>query len=196
MCDSNCSDGCTKGFLNEKELIAISALVGNVTYATNNTYLFPNMRFTETRNIVAWEFAARSEPLTPRNAYLPHIEIWRSVMENREYYSIYDTTYNHSVTIEKTEQYNVYRYILDPPMEVVKDDIVAIKQPSQETSYVSVAFLQGTGHCYQILQPQSNSTLITKDDCDDEKLQPLIAPVIQPRMLIVALITKSAIRIH
>ena len=180
MCDPGCNGNCVRGFLNKTELTALSSLMGNVTYAShfNNSYIFPNISFTSSGSVTAWELAALTQPLTPSNMYLPVIEIWRKPSNGSEYYYLVDATFFHGVVLEKTDRYNVYRYMLDPPMEMEEGDIIGVHQPPADVSQVSLAFLQSTGSCFH----STDDTVTTAgSDCDDhELLQPLVLPLMEP----------------
>ena len=166
------------GFLNQTELTPLAALVGNVTYASDVTYIFSNISFTSSESVTAWEFAALTQPLTPSNMYLPVIEIWRKPSNGSEYYYLVDATFFHGVVLEKTDRYNVYRYRLDPPMKVEEGDIIGVHQPPADVSQVSLAFLQGTGSYYQTVEPGSDTERVQGAGGNEpELLQPLLVPV-------------------
>ena len=177
VCDSGCNGRCTEGFLDRAGLTALAALAGTVTYASEETYLFPDITFTCTERVVGWEFAARSEPLTPWNDYPPHIELWRPT-GGMEYRRV-DSTYSRGVAPEKTARYNVYRYRLDPPMEVEVGDVIAVHQPPREVSSISLAFLQDVGSLPHSILPPFDVTLVPAEEVGGRSLLPLIAPQIQ-----------------
>ena len=176
-CDSGCSGRCTEGFLNKTDLTALAGLVGTVTYISAETYLFPDITFTCPERVVAWKFAARSEPLTPQGVYLPQIELWRPV--GGMAYTRVDSTYYHGVFPKKTDKYNVYKYVLDPPMEVEAGDVIAVHQPQREVSSVSLAFLQDVGSPSHRVSSPFDETVVPADVVEGRRLLPLISPQIQ-----------------
>ena len=176
-CDPGCNGRCTDGFMDRDELILLSALLGGTVYASDNTYIFPDMTFTQSGSVVGWEFAARSGPLTPENIYLPHIEIYRRCGDLTDCYTLHDTTFRHDLVLEQTENYNMYRYMLDTPMEVEEGDVIAIHQPPLDVSRLSLAFLHDTGFCHHIVSPSFETVLVSDSDCEEmSQLQPLVAP--------------------
>ena len=176
-CDSGCNGRCTEGFLNKTDLVAVAGLVGTVTYISEETYLFPDLTFTCAERVVAWKFAARSEPLTPHGVYPPQIELWRPV--GGMAYTRVDSTFYRRVAPEKTDKYNVYKYVLDPPMEVEAGDVIAVHQPPREVSRVSLAFLQDVGSLSRRISSPFNETVVPADEMEGRRLLPLISPQIQ-----------------
>lgn len=143
-CDPECNGRCSQGFLDKSQLLALAGLIGDITYASNQSYLFTDVGFTSTGIVSGWEFAARSEPVTPDNTQLPHIEIWRPTPYTElEFYQVYSTSH-YQVDFEKADSYNVYRYILNPPMLVEAGDVIGISQPPAHLSQISLALLCGT----------------------------------------------------
>ena len=177
VCDSGCNGRCIEGFLDKTNLTALASLVGTVTYASEETYLFPDITFTCAERVVAWKFAARSEPLTPRSNSLPQIELWRPA--GGMVYSRVDSTYYRRLAPEKTDWYNVYMYVLDPPMEVEAGDVIAVHQPLREASSISLAFLQDVGSFSHRILPGSDETVVPADVVDRRRLLPLVSPQIQ-----------------
>lgn len=146
-CDPGCNGGCSQGFLDKSQLIKLAGLIVDITYGSNESIFFPEVGFTSPGVVTGWEFAARSEPLTPKNTQLPHIEIWRPLYTELEYYQIYSTSHL-GVRLEKTDRYNVYRYMLDHPMLVEAGDVIGVTQPPVQLSQVSLALLPGTEPLY------------------------------------------------
>lgn len=171
VCDPGCNGGCLQGFLDKSELLALAELIGDISYASNQSYLFPDVGFTSAGIVTGWEFAALSAPLSSENTQLPHIEIWRPMpYPELGFYQVYSTSY-FPVHFEKADSYNVYRYILDPPMVVEAGDVIGISQPPAHLSQVSLALLRGTE---PLFFPEWRATWEAEDQT--RTLLPLIVP--------------------
>lgn len=151
-------------------MIKLAGLIGDITYGSNESFLFPDVGFTSPGVVTGWEFAARSEPVTSKNTQLPHIEIWRPLDSGLEYYQIYSTS-DLGVHLEKTDRYNVYRYMLDPPILVEAGDVIGITQPPAQLSQLSLALLPGTPSSLP-LPPSAGAV--------GETLLPLLVPQFLP----------------
>ena len=184
MCDSNCSGNCTEGFLEKTELIPLAALVGDIEYTSNQVTLTPHLNFTSPGSVLSWEFAARSEQLSPGRINIPHIQIWRPIKRRRKVeYFLVDSTAQYRVVLEKTERYNVYKYRLNTPMEVEAGDAIAIQQPPIEASQISLAFLKDVGSSSYATTFDSETVLVLMlgGSTSETRRLPLVAAEFQPR---------------
>lgn len=86
---------------------------------------------------------------------------------------------------EKADRYNVYRYILEPPILVEAGDVIGISQPPAHLSQISLALLHGAEPLFSLEQRD------LWDLWEGEDQTTTLLPLIVPQFL---LLSKAVLR--
>ena len=159
---------CTERFITRESLADEALLIGDFAEMYAQQTIIPDMIFTSSGSILRWTFAARYNASATQ---YPELQVWRENTTGR-YVKVGSTGNMEPI---QTAYLNVYKYVLDPPLQVLAGDVFGIHQPSSRDSRVHLLFLTDSNHvnwCTNASRPQDSFMV---DDSQTNNVLPLVA---------------------
>ena len=165
---------CTEGFITREELADKALRLGFFTNRYGAQVIIPGITFTSSGSVVRWTFVARYRASATQ---YPELQVWRENTTGT-YVKVESTVIMEPA---QTAYLNVYEYVLDPPLQVLAGDELAIYQPLSGNSRVHLSFaaLSSNHVSWYTAVPTPQDSFTVADSQPDNAL-PLVAVSFEP----------------
>ena len=155
------ADGCAAGFIDLTVLRYKSALIENFVEAYGEQRTIPSLNFTIDGSILKVMFAARDLGMSEQRTQYPELLIQRPVRGMSSTFVTIATINMRQPS--QTGFLNVYEYILDQPASFQAEDVLAIHQPSEDSSRLALSFIADAGPENIVINISDSSTSTIND---------------------------------
>ena len=152
-------------------------------YSVAEISVIPDLQFTHSGTVTAWQFAARPVLGIDHSEQLPEVQLWRPLTESeREEGGRDDVLYmlrSSTAVVEENmiEDGNLITYQLTSGMAVQAGDIVGVEQPRNSRLFLMFQPTDGNSYTNYITEP--GSTQIVESGVSVMRL-PLLRPEFDP----------------